>query len=508
MATIYTYSYSTDFGSDLNQSQFHTEIIDSAIVVSLIGITKTGDDVDVEFAAALSAGDQTTLGNLISSHIPITNTPGAIFDAIVDASGNGDYLLPSAAFADGHRTVFMRNGTYVETTDIVVPNYGSLVGESGTNTVIYFPAVAKSVKVDGSGSNQETSGTISITTDTTALVGVGTTFTNLVANDYILLGTNYFKIASITNATNLTLADTYRGATLSGISYVAQTMFTGNKLSNFIITGSTTNGLYIRGCRHFVVDSLAIKSNSPNVLVEYSGDSAIKHLLSETGTGIGVKIDNCVSMALNVVDVYNNTSHGIEVNGESTSINLISCESSNNGGTGICVMNNSRDINLTDCVIKYNKADGLLTASTTHALMIDSTSIRGNTSKGLTIDGVDHVITGNIIEDNGDIGLEIISGVCSVVGNILENNSNGIKLFGNRTTLSNNHCINNSLAGILVVGNDCIITSNISTSNTQEGIKIETGSDSTICSLNNVKGNTGTNLVDNGTSSIVTNNKS
>lgn len=508
MATIYTYSYSSDFGSNWDQSQFHDEIVASAIAQTLNGVTKTGDDIDVEFAVVLSAGDQTTLGNLVSVHAPITNAPGAIFDAIVDASGNGDYLLPSAAFANGHKSVFMKNGTYVETVDVVVPNYGSLVGESGHNTVIYFPAVAKSVKVDGSGGSQETAGTISITTGTTTITGVGTTFTNLAANDYILLGTNYFKIASITNATSMTLADTYRGATLSGISYVAQTMYTGNRLSNFIITGSTTNGLYIRGCRHFVVDSLAIKANSPNVLVEYSGDSTLKHLLSETGNGYGVKLDNCASLALNVVDVYNNTSHGLEVTGESTSVNLISCKASNNGGTGICIMGNSNDINLTDCVVKFNKANGLVTESTTHAIMVDSTSIRGNASKGLYIDGGGHTITGNIIEENGDIGLDVISGDCSLIGNVIDGNTNGIKLTGNCITMSNNHCVNNSLAGILVMGNDCILTSNISTSNTQEGVKIETGATDTIVSLNNVKGNAGTNLVDNGTNTTSVNNKS
>lgn len=507
MSTIYTYSYVTNFGSNLNQSQFHNEIVASVIEQTLNNVTKIGDYVDVEFAAALSSEDQTTLENLVSAHTPYTNTPGAIFDAIVDASGNGDYLLPSAAFAAGHKSVFMRNGTYTETTDIIIPDYGSLVGESGPNTVIYFPGVAKSVIVDANGGYQETAGTISITTDTTTITGVGTTFNNLAADDYILLGTNYFKIASVTDNTNLTLADTYRGATLSGISYVAQTMYTGIRLHNFIITGSTTTGLHIRGCRHFVIDSVSIKNNSPNVLVEYSGDSAIKHILSETGTGVGLKMDNCVSMALNVVDIYNNTSHGIEVDGDSTSVNLISCDSSNNGGTGICVIGNSRDINLTDCAVKYNKGNGLITASTTHSIMVDSTCIRGNASKGLTVDGGDHTITGNIIEENGDIGLELVSGKCSVVGNIFDSNTNGIKVTGNCILLSNNHCVNNSLAGIYVVGNDCIVTSNMSTSNTHEGLKIETGATDTIASLNGFKGNTGTNLVDNGTTSTVLNNK-
>ena len=508
MAVIYTYSLSVAFSSNLNSSQLHNEIVASSITTTLNHVEVNGDDVDIEFISALSTSDQTALGVLVTTHSPLTNTPGDTFDCIVDASGNGDYLKPSAAFADGHVSVFMRNGVYVETTDVIIPNYGSLVGESGPNTIIYFPGIAKSVIVDGSGGRQETTGVISISVNTNNVVGVGTTFTNLTANDYILLGTDYFKIASITDDTNLVLSDIYRGASHNSIKYIAQPMFTGVRLNNFIISGSTTTGLYIRGNRHFNADSIALNKNTPNILIENTGDSSFKHILSETCLGAGMTLNNCVSIALNVVDVYNNTSHGICIGGNSTSINLISCETSNNGGDGINMSQVCSDINLTDCVIKYNNGNGIVSNSTTQSVMIDSTSIRGNTSTGLSIDGLYHTITGNIIDKNGSDGLYLTASYCTITGNIINGNTISIKSTGDGCIISSNQCINSSVDGIYVSGNNCILTSNMSTGNAQYGINIDTGVIDTVVSLNNCINNIGTNIIDNGTTTTLINNKS
>jgi len=74
MATTYTKSYITDFGSSFNQSQFHSEIdAEAGIAPNLLQVDKTGDVIDIIFDAALSAGEQTTLDTLISNHTPDTS---------------------------------------------------------------------------------------------------------------------------------------------------------------------------------------------------------------------------------------------------------------------------------------------------------------------------------------------------------------------------------------------------------------------------------------------------
>lgn len=67
----YTYSLSSDFGNNLKSEQFHSEIEnDNNITANLIAVNTEGDVVDIIFDASLSSGEETTLNNLISSHVP------------------------------------------------------------------------------------------------------------------------------------------------------------------------------------------------------------------------------------------------------------------------------------------------------------------------------------------------------------------------------------------------------------------------------------------------------
>lgn len=73
MATTYTYSLSGDFGTedDLNSFQLVTEInANVGITVTCDYINTVGDDVDIVFASALSAGEQTLLDTDVTNHIP------------------------------------------------------------------------------------------------------------------------------------------------------------------------------------------------------------------------------------------------------------------------------------------------------------------------------------------------------------------------------------------------------------------------------------------------------
>ena len=81
--TTYDFTISTDFpGGAVNTTKFRIEIQASAIETALETINTTGDDIDVVFKAALSAGDETILhgdttgpaGGLIAAH---DNTPSS-----------------------------------------------------------------------------------------------------------------------------------------------------------------------------------------------------------------------------------------------------------------------------------------------------------------------------------------------------------------------------------------------------------------------------------------------
>lgn len=73
--STYTYSLSSDFGGNINTTQFHSEINnDPGIFPNLEGINTLNDDVDIIFDSSLSAGEQTTLTGLVSSHTAVATS--------------------------------------------------------------------------------------------------------------------------------------------------------------------------------------------------------------------------------------------------------------------------------------------------------------------------------------------------------------------------------------------------------------------------------------------------
>jgi hypothetical protein len=73
MTTVYTKSYSTDFNSSLNFSEFHIQISENVgITPNIIGLNRNDDIINIIFDAELSEDELTILNNLISSYILIT----------------------------------------------------------------------------------------------------------------------------------------------------------------------------------------------------------------------------------------------------------------------------------------------------------------------------------------------------------------------------------------------------------------------------------------------------
>lgn len=93
MAETYSYSIADDFpGGAVNTSRLQAEIGDSSITKTVLRIDTEGDDIDIVFDAALTAGEKTTLdgdttgpaGGLIAAHV---NAPSLDpVDVVVDPS--------------------------------------------------------------------------------------------------------------------------------------------------------------------------------------------------------------------------------------------------------------------------------------------------------------------------------------------------------------------------------------------------------------------------------------
>ena len=448
-------------------------------------VNPTDDTYDIFFDVELTAEEQLALSVIVENFVAVKYSTTLVYDAIVGSKYTGDYQSVADAFDAGHTTLYVRDGIYMETRNVVMPNYGSITGESGGNVVISFMGAANGIVADGSGGAKETAGTISVEKNTRNVVGVGTTFTNIPLSEaYILLGINHYKVRAIIDATHLELDDVYVGTSLANIPYRLLNMRTGIKLEKLIIVGSASYAVYMRACRHLVLDSVSCKSNALNYHLVDCGDSAVHRVLSETCAGAGLGLVDCNSMVLNTLNIYNNMGHGVSLSGQLESVLFVGCESSNNGGCGMFNGADSQEVSFVNCVVKSNESHGIHVGSAGSGSIISSTTSNLNGGCGIHVESSRSSIINNISSNNAAAGIYLKCAESCVLGNIL---------------------CDNTVSGVTVEGSDNIVKSNI-VRGSASGVEVVAGSvDSMIC-YNNLKGNTAS-LSDSGTGTDSSGNK-
>lgn len=551
MASIFTFSNIADFNGNLthpNKENFRAVINTNPNIGPNCDEVKINVDVvELWFDAPMSVEEEAVLRALVQSKYRDTY----IFDAVVDARGNGDYVRVADAFADGKTSVYVRDGLYIETANIIIPDGGQLVGESQSNVKIVLVA-GNSVVVDGSQGVKINSGTIAIEHDTKNIVGTGTAFTSLLPSSFILLGTNFYQISSVESDTRLTLRDIYKGKSLTNMFCLAQKMFTGIKISNIIIANSATTGLYIRGVRHCGFTGIAVLNCTPNIQVVDSGDASLCEFIVGFSNGTGLVLENAHSMLCATLDIYNSTMHGIELKSKSSSNVFDSCSTSNNAGVGFYISGNASDINVADTVIKHNNNKGLFTDVGSYQIIISGCTVIENRLTGLHLCGAFGVISNNVIKNNGGCGLEG-GQKCTITSNqicenladgirnhetdsvvitsnrIQANAGNGIDIKTSGSVISNNIICNCTLSGLLYGGSNGNVCNNVISNNTDgihatetatatvvgqnqffsnssNGLLFDAGSSNNLANYNMLSNN-GTNSTDNGTANDFYGNK-
>lgn len=415
------------------------------------------------------------------------------YEAVVDASGNGDYTTLSAAITNGAVSIFMRAGVYMESADINLPNGACITGESTGDVIIHFGGGAFSVVADGSGGTKETVGTISVTNGSAAVVGLGTTFTNLNPGDYIRIGTKFFPILSITDDTNLTLAITYHGSSGAGLTYIAQTMLSAICLQNLVITGTTVECLHWRGVRTSFVSGLAVVGGT-GILIDDSGVNTLSDINVTESTGVGLHIRNGSSTLMERIVSNTNVSHGIQVSGNSDGVTCTNSNISSNGGDGLNVSDTSVSVHATSVIFERNNGNGCSSANTTSGLILTACGISYNGIDGIDYQGEHNKISSCIITNNGGRGIHcgnngVINGCqiennqllsvdlqngndttctgCRIIGGLI-----GINLVGNRNSLTGNLIMNTNSDGINSTGDYNSISSNVIFDANGHGIRL------------------------------------
>ena len=509
MSTTVQKSESKDFPNGLSESQLHEDIENSQAITTVLINIQHGNDVDddpvyINFQTVPTVAELTALDGLIASHLDKDPVSALMYDAVVDTHGNGDFKTIAEALDDGRRSLFVRNGTYVETKTLVIPNYGQIKGESGGNVVI----AGAGISVDGNGGVKITDGTIGCTKGSAVVTGTDTKFLSATPGMFIRIGTNFFAVVSIQSDTSLTLAFPYNGRTRSGMSCLIQSMVTGVKLENLVVTGSTGNGILFRGARHSSMHSISTLANAANIVVQDCGDCSFIQILSGLSATPGVVIDGCFSTVMNTADLYNNTSHGVHVRGNCLNVVFEMCEMSNNGGNGILFEDNADDCDMESCIIRLNDGHGIESKSSVMRLSVQGATVADSKGSGFVAGSECTLVASCFFLSNDGDGL-VLSASAIVDGtHCIGNGGDGIVLEtgANRCSIESN-VVRDNVNGIVVKSNDVILSGNQVFGQSAKGIDIVAGATDTICIANNAKGNTGANYTNAGTSTEAIGNK-
>ena len=369
----------TAVGSDLS-----TRAIEATVATSF---TATGNALSYMAHESTVAGSLTAVGSAISAIVHdatriqsvtvSTSAPGdnhvltfddalgrwgpeeaaaggqTLYDYVVAPSG-GDYTLVSSAVAaavsaGGGKTIFVRNGTYNESSDIVFGEDNIvLIGESRDGVIVDFGANDARFEIT-SDDTQYRTGTVDLTNGDATVTGDGTTFSgNIAAGDvlYVMRSGWVGIVDSITDNTNLELTEAWQGETYSGKTYYFSfTPRTGIVMKNMTITGGTTShgSIYIENGYRCVLDNVIVKDRGGMGLVlaiglgcglrdvtlsnndHYGGEFAT----AATDTGLQL-----AGIALRNVVAENNAESGLVFLGGMEDIQVIGGRCCGNGGTG------------------------------------------------------------------------------------------------------------------------------------------------------------------------------
>jgi parallel beta-helix repeat protein len=474
----------------------------------------------------------------------LNNLPGGgqnLYDAIVATSG-GDFTSVEAAFTAGNSSVFVRDGTYVETASITIPDNGVLHGESPGGVVISFGGGDFSINADGNGGTKATAGTISVTTGSTTVTGSGTNWDPEISDgDYINLNGVFHKIATRDSDTQVTLESAYEGEALAaGTSYEAFTMLAGISIENIIVTGSVNHGIYFRAVHHGVIRDCLVSdcgdtvaaNNQHNITLEDCSECVLTRVVSVNGKDGGLRVLNGAVISISGCSFKNNDDQGIQLEG-CKNVNLDACMSLQNGLQGLHVIGTTTKVNITDSIFHGNNNDGIETNSSANEVVVSSCTLTDNGTHGIDFDGDANKIVNCLIQNNGENGIQ--GGDDGIIANnqIIGNGSHGIDLDSDSTTLvTGNRIVNNSLSGVHLDGtfDDNIVIGNIIEGNTNDGVFCESSmhvisnnqilnngsqgihltstSGDNVVSNNFITGNTSQGILDDGSANELINNHS
>ncbi len=512
--TEIVYSISSDFTS-LSGTTIDLRIIERSIktdipTTDLSHSTISGNEtVKFYFNSALSAGEQTQLDAIVAAYayvVPPIQSESVVYDAYVsdDIYETADYMSIKDALDDGKKCIFIKAGIYNEVDDLNIPTGCQLIGERAGGVIIDFGGQEFSVKIDPNAGVVASNGVISISDGSKIVTGVGTTFlTN--AGGFIKIAEGVYNIASVDSDTQVTLVEDYHGANITGHPYISQNMHENVVFKNLVIRNSASFGIFARGVKNFILESVSIESCLHNILISESFNLSVLRMFSTHSTNSGLKMYQCTDGYFKDSYFSDNSSCGAELTGPSTAcISFSSCVFGNNSDMGLKFgYNGCRFMSVKQCKFRNNKNEGIYVlagdagaGNESYDNVISECGICYNGGNGVTCESIKTMILDSVITNNGGRGVRLSGAKNSTVSQCLvdTNGSYGVEVvdLSNDCLISGNSALVNAKSGIYINNIHCTnITSNVINHNTENGIEIiGTSSMRFIINGNTAMGNT------------------
>lgn len=448
------------------------------------------------------------------------------YDAVIPDT----HTTLGAAVAAGKTNIFVRNGAHAQTTSVTLPSYISITGES-TNAIIDFSST--SAQLTNTASTEYSTGTVALASGSDVVTGTGTSWntSSIASGDVMIIGEGYLTyVVSVDNASTITIDQTFRRSSVSGLSYVSFTpqkvalrnlglyQSTGNPLtlshlvaSSFVRLSTFDTGNWaLTQCHNTVISESAWNSLGDRALslTDCSGVLFTTNIVAGTSglinistTGYGIIIAN---------SQFTNSSGPITLDAECRRISVV-------GNIFRFLQNNGLQLNTGHTVQEFKFADNYMD-DVRRSVVIRASVYQSSVTDNIITNGTNAIvietgnstglnITGNQLEGSSDI-IQVTSDLSdsNISGNSITGQSSGsqrgIELIGSRNTITAN-VIKDCGAGIYLSGNsDNNVISSNSLYDNDDGLDISAAT----CDVNLVVGNSLVNnttpFTDSGTGTV------
>lgn len=363
------------------------------------------------------------------------DSPSTLFEAVVSPSERtGNYTSISEAFQDGLTRLFVRNGMYSETSDIVIPSDGSsLIGESANGVIVQFVGSSRLRAIGTPSGQSQNAGTISVASGSDIITGSQTAFSgvNPAVGAFIQVGADEYEVASVTSDTELQLAKAYNGASRTDVPYKLRTLSSNVEMKNIRLIGGTSNDpvVYLQGQRAFRAERVDVSGgdggSSPSVIqmVDCCGGSTFVRVSAHRNSaGSGIQLQGCSSITFDNCDMSNNRDHGATADPTSAAVAFQICRFNANGLSG--VQSEAADLSISGGRIEANGAHGVVSTIDSNGTVVAQSALHRNGQCGIMLEGSSGVVSDCVIDSNNNDGICVNGDRNLITGNRSSRNGN------------------------------------------------------------------------------------